>query len=127
MAATVEAICNSSKLKLACMSEAIESKISFAFCKEVLQASLIQPPWQSFKHKVLNHLEIYKGELQTFLEPQLADQVLLDLIGNDIRKLWGRQADYKPELLQEVLSLNSSFKVDSEWKDDLSPLIYSCS
>ena len=89
------------------LNEIVESKISFSFCKEFFGAVLAQPYWRSLKAKVVTQLLDYKAELQSYLEPQLADQVLLDLVGNDFRIIWGLQAAYKPELLQEVCNITN--------------------
>ena len=80
--------------------------------KEIMQGLIIGNDWANMKRKVADQLWVYtttsykavtKVPEIDALGPSLRYQLLLEVVGPDMRELWGEEHElaYRPELLRE--------------------------
>jgi len=74
------------------------------------QAFLLTPAWRLVKEKVALDLNTWRPTEELASprdsprkgnESTVREQLMLDLVGEEMRNMWGKQEEYKPELLRE--------------------------
>lgn len=69
----------------------------------ILQSLFLAPRWSRVKASIAGQLRSFQPEeMRTKnLDKQLAQQLVLDIVGSEVRQLWGQQDDYDNSLLRE--------------------------